>query len=267
MNETSAARAWKTMGVGSLFLSLAALLTGALVGCESSEVGPGGAKDATKFRNTAIQHEPCDVQGKRVEKLDANNDGKPEVQRVYDGNREVCRVSDLNGDGRPNMYEYFAQDGTTIRRREFDYDDNGVVNEVEVYEGGRLARREMDTTNQGRIDTWDTFDLATGKIAKRERDSSLDGRVDQWWVWTGDIVTVAVDRDGDGNPDPEATIIIGANGQPYVDGGATKATPPAASSVASPTPAPTAPAPTTAPTAPALPDAGAPTGPKRGPKR
>jgi hypothetical protein len=253
------------MGVGALFLGLLASLPSALVACDSSESGPGGAKDPSKFRNTAIQHEPCDVKGKRVEALDANNDGKPEVQRVYDGNREACRVSDLNGDGRPNMYEYFAPDGSTIRRREFDYDDNNIVNAIEVYEGGRLSHREMDTTNQGRIDTWDTFDLATGKIAKRERDSSLDGRVDQWWVWTGDVVQVAVDRDGDGNPDPEASIVIGANGQPFIDGGATKAAPSASASAVAPTPPPAPPPP--AATTPEL-DSGAPPGPaKRGNKR
>ncbi len=218
MNERSPSRAWKTLGAGSIVAGLA--VSAILFGCESGESANGGAKDASKVRNTAIQHEPCEPKGKKAESLDANNDGKPEVVRVYAGNHEACRISDLNGDGRANMYEYFAEDGSTIRRREFDYDDNGVVNEIEIYEGGRLSHREMDTTNQGRIDTWDSFDLATGKISKRERDSSLDGRVDQWWVWTGDVVQVAVDRDGDGNPDPESSITIGANGQPFVDGGA-----------------------------------------------
>lgn len=248
MNETSPTRAWKTVGGLALALGAQVVVAVSLIACEGSVGGAGGAKDAAKLRSTAIEHEPCDAKGKRAEPLDANADGKPEVLRIYDGNREACRVSDLNGDGKPNMYEYFAADGSTIRRREFDYDDNGVINAIETYEGGRLSHREMDTTNQGRLDTWDTFDLATGKIAKRERDSSLDGRVDQWWVWSGDTVQVAVDRDGDGNPDPESSITLGPNGQPVVDGGAPKAAP-VASSAAAPT-ASAPPAPPTAPTSP-----------------
>jgi hypothetical protein len=271
VNERSPGRAWRKIGTiaggaGALFTAVLVASSGTLVGCDSSETAVGGAKDPSKLRNTSIVHEPCDVKSKKVESLDANADGKPEVQRVYEGAREVCRVSDLNGDGKPNMYEYFEADGTTVRRREFDYDDNGVVNEIEVYKGGNLSYREMDTTNQGRIDTWDTFDIATGKISKRERDSSLDGRVDQWWVWNADgSVNVAVDRDGDGNPDPESSIAIGTNGQPVVDGGpAPKASSTADASLPpAPTAAPTPPAPTSAPS---VPDAGAtPTGPaKRG---
>lgn len=217
VNDRSPKRAWYGVRAGALFVTLCASVW-SLGGCEASEAMVSGKRDPSLVRNTAIVHEPCDTKSGQVQAMDANLDGKPEIQRVYRGGVEVCRISDLNGDGRPNMYEYFAQDGTTVRRREYDYDDNGVVNEIEIYEGGRLTRREMDTTNQGRIDTWDTFDSVTGKIAKRERDSSLDGRVDQWWVWKGDTVDVAIDRDGDGKPDPEASLLIGPNGQPATPG-------------------------------------------------
>lgn len=217
MNDRSPKRAWHGVRAGTLFITLCAS-AGWLAGCEASEALVAGKRDETIVRNTTIVHEPCDAKLGRVQAMDANLDGKPEIQRIFKGTTELCRISDLNGDGRPNMYEYFAQDGTTVRRREYDYDDNGVINEIETYEGGRLARRELDTTNQGRIDTWDTFDTVTGKIAKRERDSSLDGRIDQWWVWKGDSVDVAIDRDGDGKPDPESSLVIGPNGQPVSPG-------------------------------------------------
>ncbi len=243
MNERSPTRAWQLIGAGALLTTLVGASALGTAGCEASETLMSGARDPSLVRNTAIVHEPCDTKSSQAQALDANLDGKPEVVRVYRGGTEVCRVSDLNGDGKPNMYEYFAQDGKTVRRREYDYDDNGVVNEIEIYEGGRLTRREMDTTNQGRIDTWDTFDTVTGKISKRERDGSLDGRVDQWWVWNGDSVEVSVDRDGDGKPDPEASLLIGPNGQPAAVGGpAASAAPPAAPSAPPKAPEPAAPA-------------------------
>jgi hypothetical protein len=115
------------------------------------------------------------------------------------------------------MYEYFDANGT-VRRREYCYDDSGAVNAVEHYEQGRLVRRELDAAGHRRIDTWDTFDVSlpldpkTGRPAHpshRERDTSGDGKVDQWWTWNGDKVSIAIDRTGDGKPDPETAIVLG----------------------------------------------------------
>jgi len=114
--------------------------------------------------------------------------------------------------------EYFDADGTTIRRREYCYDDTGDVNAVEHYEKGHLVSREFDAAGRRKIDTWDTFDPnaqldpKTGRPAHplhRERDTSGDGKVDQWWTWNGDKVTIAIDRTGDGKPDPDTAIVLG----------------------------------------------------------
>jgi hypothetical protein len=166
----------------------------------------------------SLDHEDCNESGNRVESLDTNGDGKPDIRRVYDrSGHEICRVADLNHDGKPDLYEYFDANGV-VRRREYCYDDTGVVNAIEYYEGGKLARREYDTSGRHRIDTWDFFDpgLAvdpkTGRPAhpsRRERDTSGDGQVDQWWAWDGDKITIAVDHTGDGKPDPDTAIVIG----------------------------------------------------------
>jgi hypothetical protein len=228
--------------VGGLTLALV-LLAGAgvsvSVGCgNDSASGTANAKLPAGVRSEVIEHEACDESGNKVEMLDANNDGKPDIKKVTKGGREICRITDLNHDGKPDMWEYYDQTGQ-LRRREADYDDNGIVNSIEHYENGKLVRRELDTTNQGRLDTWDFFDPATGARTKRERDATGDGKIDQWWTFDGERVTIAMDRNGDGLPDPDSTITLGANGQTISGdaGTAASATPPPA--------APTAPSPPT----------------------
>jgi hypothetical protein len=168
------------------------------------------------------------VSSKNAEAVDTNGDGKPDIRRVYDGSKhEVCRVTDLNHDGKPDLYEYFDSDGV-IRRREFCYDDTGVVNAIEIYQAGKLLERQYDTTGQHRIDTWDWFDPSApvdGKTGRpfhpirRERDAKGTGVIDQWWTWTGDKVSIATDRSGQGKPDPASTIVLGGGD----DAGATPA--------------------------------------------
>ncbi len=238
-----------------------------LAGLVALAVACGGGKDAgvaaaklpEGVRSQSIEHESCDESGHRVEAVDVNNDGRPDIKRVYAGTQEICRISDLNRDGRPDLFEYYDKTGQ-LRRREADYDDNGLVNAIEIYENGKLVRAELDTTNQGKIDTWDTFDPATGKRIKRERDATGDGRVDQWWTWNGDQVTIAMDKNGDGQPDPETVITLGGNGAAV--------SPPVAAAVDAGAPsAPPPPPPPPAPSAelsPSVSDAGAPGPAKRG---
>jgi hypothetical protein len=260
-----------TAGTAISFGSLGALGCG---GGEASAVA--GSKLPEGVRSTSIAHEECNEGGHHVDMLDVTNDGKPDIKRVTDGSREICRITDLNHDGHPDLFEYFDGSGQ-LRRREFDFDDNGVVNQIDIYENGKLVRREADTTNQGRIDTWDTFDPGTGARVKRERDSTGDGRLDQWWSYQGDPknpkITIAMDKTGDGQPDLDATIVLGDT-----SGGAGAPPPPGADAgplamadagAAAP-PAPPAPAPSgtdLAPSVAPVTDAGIPGKPQRGPAK
>jgi hypothetical protein len=203
----------------SAAVALAALGVTLGLGCGGTDKSSGVASaKLPQGTHMALSHEACDDAGKRVDVLDTNGDGKPDIRRVFDGGgHEVCRIADLNHDGRPDLYEYYDGSGA-IRRREFCYDDTGVVNAVEYYEGGKLTKREYDTSGQHRIDTWDWFDPAapidakTGRPAhpvRRERDTTGDGVVDQWWTWEGNKVTIATDRNGDGKPDPASVIVLG----------------------------------------------------------
>jgi len=241
------------------------------LGCGGGDSASGVAngKLPEGARSTSIDHEDCSESGRKVELVDVNNDKKADIKRVYDGNREICRITDLNHDGHPDLFEYFDKNGQ-LRRREYDFDDNAVINQIDFYENGKLVRREADTTNQGRIDTWDYFDPNTGARIKRERDSTGDGRIDQWWTYEGDPaspkITIAMDRNGDGQPDPDSTIVLGdtsgsgkgsdAGALASGDGGASAPPPPPA--------LPAAPSGTDlAPSAPVS-DAGVPGKPQRG---
>jgi hypothetical protein len=264
--------AYGMLKVGALALGLAGAGLFASVGCGGDAAsGVANAKLPEGVRSEVIEHEACDESGNKVELLDANNDGKPDIKRVLKNGREICRITDLNHDGKPDMFEYYDATGQ-LRRRESDYDDNNIVNAIEHFENGKLVRRELDTTNQGRIDTWDTFDPATGKRTKRERDSNGDGRIDQWWTYDASGgVTIAIDRNGDGQPDPDSNILLGANGQVVAgdagalgvaDASAPEAVPP-------PPPPPTLAMPSlngepSPPTTPPTTDAGVPGKPQRG---
>jgi hypothetical protein len=205
-HASSLSASWLLL-LGTAALSIAS-------GCGGGEKASGVAQSTLPegLKSEALDHEACNESGHRVETLDTNNDGKPDIKRLYDtrSNQEVCRITDLDHDGKPDLWEYYDPSGV-LRRREAGYNGTGVVDVIEIYENGKLAKRELDTTGQHRVDTWDFFDPATGKIARRERDSTNDGRVDQWWTYDGDKVTIAMDTNGDGKPDPTETVTIGGD--------------------------------------------------------
>jgi hypothetical protein len=189
-------------------------LTIAAWACSSTPEKPAATEAKASEGPKELEHQKCDESMGRMEVLDTDHDGKAELKQVFEKStgRELCRVADLNHDGKPDMYEYYNADGT-LRRREGAYESTDAISEVQTFENGKLVKRERDTTGQRKIDTWDTYDPATGKLIKRERASKGDGKVDQWWTWDGDKITIAIDKNGDGQPDPNETITVGLNGQ------------------------------------------------------
>jgi hypothetical protein len=154
-------------------------------------------------------HEECAVQGADAVTEDVNRDGRPDRTSVAEDARAGCRALDFNFDGRIDAWVYLDAAGV-VRRRENDYDRDGRIDEVSVYQRGVLIEQRRATTLAGKLDTWQYY--ASGKVARTERDSNGDDYVDQWWEYpaerAADCPLIHSDVDGDGYPDPGATVDV-----------------------------------------------------------
>jgi hypothetical protein len=176
-----------------------------LLGCGGSQQAgaatPGGG--ITK-RDTTIRHEECDIKSGSAEKIDANNDRRPDVYIVRSGGREVCRAVDLNFDGTIDSYAYYDEGGR-LRRREYDYDRDGRIDEIAIYRAGVISEKSQATLMAQRLDTWAFY--KNGVLSRSERDSNGDGVIDQWWEYSRpECPTIHADVNNDGRPDPGATV-------------------------------------------------------------
>jgi len=234
----------RALGMRSTISTLFATVTAVacVAGCPGATAtgpntpGSGGLAQ----RDTELKHEPCDVTASDAVRLDANGDGRPEIIRVVDGARELCRAVDINMDGTIDVFVYYDEAGQ-VRRRESGFDRDARPDEVAIYQNGILLRKERETNNDTRIDTWDYYEH--GRLAREERDSTGDGYVDQWWVFNRPdnpkCAVVSADNNGDGKPDEGSLIDLCKDEQPMAP------TPPAPPAAPAPAPATTAPAPAT----------------------
>lgn len=193
----------RTFALGSL-LSWPVILPACASTAQEAE-GPSGP--GIERRNTVVEHEPCDHEDENAVARDANRDGKPDLITVTLGGRPVCQWIDLNFDGVVDAWTYFDSNGQ-VRRRETDYDRDGRIDEVATWQGGVMVARERATTLAGRLDTWEYFER--GVLVRAERDADGNGMVDQWWEYMRaqrpDCPVVHSDVDGDGRPEPGATV-------------------------------------------------------------
>lgn len=180
----------------------AACLTSSCGG--KDKVGPSTAADVFVRRSTKIELESCALDGGGIEAIDANLDGRAELNRKMAGSKESCRAADLNGDGKLDRTTFFDEDGR-IRRIESDFDRDGRTDEIALFIGGVVQEKHRATTLNGRLDTWEFYER--GALSRTERDKNGDGIIDQWWEYpTPGCPLIHTDGDGDGRPDPQTTI-------------------------------------------------------------
>jgi hypothetical protein len=196
-------RSW--LGVGSV-LALAQLL--------ACDVPPPQTPypAAGELRDTAIVHEPCEVDGPNALGEDVNGDARPDLRVVKRGEQELCRAADLNFDGKVDVWTYRDPSGA-IRRRESDFDRDGRTDEIALYRAGELMERHRATTLRGRLDTWQYY--TGGKLVRAVRDSNGDSMIDEWWEYSNrarpECPLVHSDADHDGRPDPGSTVNLCAD--------------------------------------------------------
>jgi len=186
------------------------------VGCGGGGGAAGPAEPgAVTRRDIRIVHQNCPIES--GEKLNLGGDARPDIVIVKSGATENCRALDMNFDGVWDSWVY--RDGTgAIARRENDYDRDGRVDEISIYRGGVLAEKQRATTLVGRLDTWHFY--KAGALARTERDSDGDTLIDQWWEYPKsdrlDCPLIHSDIDGDGRPDPGATVDVCGESSGYV---------------------------------------------------
>lgn len=179
-------------------------------GCSgSTSAHVNSASSGKTHKDTKIVHQECDTSSSGAEKIDANNDGRPDITIVKDAGHEVCRAVDLDFDGKVDEWVYRDPAGQ-VTRRETDYDRDGRVDEISKYKGGVLIEKDRATTLGGKLDTWEHY--KGGRVASAERDSDGDGVIDQWWEYPADgkpgCPIIHSDIDGDGHPDPGSSVDV-----------------------------------------------------------
>lgn len=204
MKYSAESRSWASRSgpVTSLGLLILSLASSACAG--SSSAGAEAATGGITKRDTEVKHEACDTKAAGAEKIDANNDGRPDIFIVREGSLETCRAVDLNFDGVIDSFAYNDKAGK-LRRREYDYDRDGQIDEIATYQNGVLAEKDQSTSLARKLDTWDFYQ--NGALARSERDSNGDGIIDQWWQYSKPgCPMIHADVNRDGKPDPGATV-------------------------------------------------------------
>jgi hypothetical protein len=167
---------------------------------------------AIEPRDTRLVHEDCPLSGTAATAEDINGDGQPDRRSAFGTSAVSCRALDFDFDGRVDEWVYLDPSGR-VRRREHDFDRDGVTDEISLYEGGVLVQQQRSTSRAGKLDTWHFFE--SGKLARTERDANGDDYVDQWWEYpeqrARDCPLIHSDVDGDGRPDPGATVDVCRN--------------------------------------------------------
>jgi hypothetical protein len=182
-----------------------------LVACGAMVTAGRATKGRVRIepRDTHLVHEDCPVASAGGSAEDINGDGRPDRRTASDGSRPRCRALDFNFDGVVDTWVYLDEQGQ-LRRRENDFDGDGNVDEISLYRAGVLLEQDRATTRAARLDTWQYFNA--GKLARTERDSNGDDYIDQWWEYpdqrSADCPLIHSDVDGDGQPDPGATVDV-----------------------------------------------------------
>lgn len=181
------------------------------------QAGTGPSTDETIRLGNIGDQTQCDAKGGREMLIDLNQDGKPDVRKIYKkiGTEEivVCREADLNFDGIKDIYIFFDDTGQ-VTRDEVDLDYDGKIDIISTYVKGKVIKQEIDTNADSKVDR--VRHLQDDLPIRVEGDTDGDGKVDYWEYYeAGKLVRIGIDEDGDGRADnwsrDEATSKVAAS--------------------------------------------------------
>jgi hypothetical protein len=130
---------------------------------------------------------------------DTDYDGLLDTQNTYEDQQIIERSEDTDHDGQPDRWTYY-EDGRGTRV-EVDRNYDGQRDGTYIYEGGTLAREEHDTNSDGVIDRRVEYQHRRRLVELEDRNA--DGEMDFWVYYDANEnpIRVEKDTDGDGNAD------------------------------------------------------------------
>lgn len=184
------------MSGNTRFFATATVGLAAVACLVASACARGGRASAPKGSLT----EAVACEGKQIERIDVNEDGRADIEHVVRGGRRVCTKADMNFDGKIDVTRFYENDGVTVAFERYDFDFDGRVDQLSFYENGVLVRKELDTTFNNSIDTW--LWCEDGWVSRSERDRKANGQPDVWEAYDqGLIIEARYDENDDGRPD------------------------------------------------------------------
>jgi len=177
--------------------------SGAERGSSSPDSGsPQGAQTVNpNLTSLSVDSFRCGLQGRRVEQVDLNHDGRSDLVSVYERESTTlsCRQADFNFDSRIDAYFFYGEQGELVREQ-FDLDYDGRIDAGRLYEEGVLTVDEQDVDRDGYVDAWRRYEK--GRLLRIETDRDGDGKADMFAHYVGGQVDrVGYDTNGDGRVD------------------------------------------------------------------
>ncbi len=83
----------------------------------------------------------CNETGKRVQAIDLNGDDKPDLWKIYDGERLVCEKFSFAFDGHIDLWRHLDEKGQTALE-ELDVDFDGRIDLRRYFKNGKPVRTE-----------------------------------------------------------------------------------------------------------------------------